>query len=177
MKIGIISDTHDNLRNTDLVLKALSKAEIDLLVHAGDWDMPFTMRIFTQVKVPIKAVLGNGDTDIQKFLYQLQNLPLLKDLKNLDIQPEMQDFSVDGRRVAVFHGDDENVSKVIIESQAFDLFCIGHDHKPNIQRNKKTLIVNPGSMVGFTAEQGIMPVMYGIYDTRENSAKLVEVKI
>jgi uncharacterized protein len=78
MKIAIISDVHDNLRNLNKVLKALKEVNIDLLLHCGDWIMPFTMRTFVDLGKPVKGVLGNGDPDIQKFLYQLQNMEFLK---------------------------------------------------------------------------------------------------
>ena len=105
MKIAIISDTHDNMRILNKTVNYLNLISIDLLIHCGDWDMPFTMRGLIGAKFPIKSVLGNGDPDIQKFLYQLQNLDVLKDLK-LDIQLRMQDFILDGKRICVFHGDD-----------------------------------------------------------------------
>jgi putative phosphoesterase len=79
MKIGIIADVHDNLRSLNKVLDYLNKQRADLLIHCGDWDMPFTMKAFTRIECPIRAVLGNGDPDIQKFLYQLQDLEILKD--------------------------------------------------------------------------------------------------
>jgi uncharacterized protein len=175
MKIGIISDTHDNLRATDKTLKYLLQQNIKLLIHAGDWVMPFTMRVFVQFTFPIKGVLGNGDPDIQKFQYQLQNLKALKGLQ-LDLQPKMQDFIYDGKRIAVNHGDDPNIIKTIIDSQLFDLFCCGHTHTSKIEKIGKTLIVNPGSMVGFSVEQGgIVPRTIAIYNTLNQHAEIINI--
>jgi len=175
MKVGIISDTHNNLRAVDKALKYLNKKKISLLIHCGDWEMPFTMRVYTQVKCPIKAVLGNGDPDIQKFQYQLQNLDVLKGM-DLDIQPELQDFVFDGKRFAVFHGDDHNVNKALVESQMFDVFCVGHNHQPKIEEKGKTLIINPGSFVGFFMEEGgVVPRTLALYDTVKNSAEIINL--
>lgn len=174
MKIGIISDTHNHLRLLDKVMKYLNKEKIDLLIHCGDFEMPFTMRVMAQAKFPIKAVLGNGDPDIQKFLFQLQNLEILKNIQ-IDIQPEMQDFIIDGKRIAVFHGDDENLNNEILESQLYDVFCLGHSHVAKIQRKGKTLVINPGSFVGFFAEIGVEKRTIVIYDTVSNEAEIIDL--
>jgi putative phosphoesterase len=175
MKIGIIADVHDNLRSLNKVLDYFNSEKIDLLIHCGDWDMPFTMRAFTRIKCPIRAVLGNGDPDIQKFLYQLQNLEVLKDLE-LDIHERFQDFTIDGKRIAVFHGNDEDLNKLLVECQLFDIVCIGHNHKPKIEKVGKTLVINPGSLVGFFAEIGNVPITFVIYDTKTNKTKLFDLE-
>lgn len=175
MKIAIISDTHDNMRILNKVVRYLNTISIDLLVHCGDWDMPFTMRGLVGAKFPIKSVLGNGDPDIQKFQYQLQNLEILQNIK-LDIQPKMQDFIFDKKRVCVFHGDDNSISKLIIDSQLYDLFCVGHNHQFSISREGKTTVVNPGSFVGFKIETGIEPINMVIYDTEQESTQKINLE-
>ncbi len=175
MKIGIIADIHDNLRFLNKILDYLNKQKIDLLIHCGDWGQPFTMRTFTKLNCPIKSVLGNADADIQKFQYQLQNLEMLKNL-NLDIHERFYDLKFDGRRIAVFHGNDEDLNKLLIECQLFDVVCIGHDHKPRIEKVKKTLVINPGSLVGFFAETGERPITFAIYNTRTNKAELFDLE-
>lgn len=175
MKVGIIADVHDNLRFLAKTLNYLSEQGIGLLIHCGDWCTPFTMRIFTRLKCPIKAVLGNGDPDIQKFLYQLQNLEMLKDL-DLNLHFRFQDFEVGGKRFAVLHGDDEDLNKAIIESQLYDVFCLGHNHIPKIERVGKTLVINSGSLVGFFAEKGEVPITFAIYDTGNDEAEIVDLE-
>ena len=175
MKIGVIADTHDNLRFLNKVLDYLNKQEISLLIHCGDWGQPFTMRMLTKLKCPIKSVLGNADPDIQKFLYQLQNLEILKDL-DLDIHERFYDLKFDNRKIAIFHGNDEDLNKLLVECQLFDVVCIGHDHKPKIEKVKKTLVINPGSLIGFSTETGEEPITFAVYDTQTNKAKLFDLE-
>ena len=175
MKVAIIADTHDHMRLLSRVVSYLNEVKIDLLIHCGDWDMPFTMRAVSKAKFPIRSVLGNGDPDIQKFQYQLQNLPILKGL-SLDIQPEMQDFVIDGKRVCVFHGDDDNTIKLIKETQFFDLFCVGHNHTYSVEQIGKTLVVNPGSFIGYKEETGPEPAHMVIYDTTNNKTETVLIE-
>lgn len=136
MKIGIISDVHDNLRYLNEAIKFFNKERIELLVHYGDWCAAFTMRPFTMLKCPIKGILGNGDPDIQKFLYQLQNLEILKGLE-LDLSFRFLDFTIEGVRFGAFHGDDESLNNFLIESQMLDVLCLAHNHKPIIEKKAR----------------------------------------
>lgn len=174
MKIAIISDVHDNLRILSRSIEYFNHLNVDVLIHCGDWVMPFTLRTFVPFKGKIYGVLGNGDPDIQKYLYQIQNLDVLKNL-NIDLKPVFQDIVFDGKRFAVFHGDDESLLNVLAESQLFDFICHGHNHVSSIRKVGKTTIINPGSMVGYKAETGIEPVFFGFYDTDTNKVELVNL--
>lgn len=72
MKIGIISDTHDNLNNLDGSLAELRQQGTDLLCHLGDWNSPFVFdRVDQWAKetgVSVKGVLGNNDGEIFKIV-------------------------------------------------------------------------------------------------------------
>lgn len=172
MKIGIISDVHDNLRTLSLLLKHLKAVEkVDLLLHCGDWDMPFTMRTYVVFDRPIRGVLGNGDPDIQKFLYQLQNIEMLKGI-DMKIDFRFFDLNYDGKRIGVIHGDDDDLNKALVESQLFDVLCLGHNHTPSLKKEGKTLVINPGSLVGFTAEKGVVPITYALFDSVSGQATI-----
>ncbi len=173
MKIGIISDTHDNLRTLSRVIDYFNKEKVELVLHCGDWDMPFTMKTMAKINCPVKGVLGNGDPDILKFKYQLQNDDLLKKF-DLDLKFRFQDFDIEGKRIAVFHGDDKDLNNMIIESQLYDVFCLGHSHQPEIKREGKTLVINPGSLVGYFAETGDRPITFVIYDTDADKAEILD---
>ena len=176
MKIGIISDVHDNLRHLSKAINFFNEEKIELLVNCGDWCMPFTMRTYVPLKCPIKGVLGNGDPDMQKFLYQLQNFDILKNL-DLDLSPRFLDFTIDGIRFGVSHGDDENLRKYLIESQIFDVLCLGHTHIPIVEKREKTLVINPGSLVGYMQETGIESVTVALYDTNQKDGKIIDLGI
>ncbi|KUK61822.1 MAG: Phosphodiesterase [Methanoculleus marisnigri] len=44
MRIGILSDTHDNLQMVDAAVRQLNREQVDLTLHAGDYVSPFVMR-------------------------------------------------------------------------------------------------------------------------------------
>ncbi len=174
MLIGIISDVHNNLRHLHKAIKIFNKKKIELLLHCGDWASPFTLQMYEFLNCPIKGVTGNADPDIQKFLYQLQNK--FQNLE-LELSERFLDLTIEGKRIAVFHGNDKNLIEVIKESQLFDVFCVGHDHHSKIEKVGKTLVVNPGSLVGvFLPKAMWAPLTVATYDTELDKAEIVEIK-
>lgn len=137
--------------------------------------MPFSLRCVAKATFPIKTVMGNGDPDIQKFQYQLQNLEVLKNVK-MDIQERMQDFVFDGKRICMFHGNDPQLNKLIVDSQFYDVFCVGHSHIYKIEKVGKTLVINPGSFIGYKIETGNEPIYAVIYDTATGETQTIDLE-
>src|ERR1017187_688238 len=102
MIIGVTADTHNNGRPMLRSVEIFNRRKIDLLIHCGDWDMPFTLRFYKGLSCPIKGVLGNGDQDINKFSWinEKQNINL-----DLELDSHFLDLPLDGRRIGVLHGD------------------------------------------------------------------------
>lgn len=174
MLIGIIADVHDNLRTLDKAIQFFNRLKIELLLHCGDWDMPFTLRMYSELNCPTKGVLGNGDPDIEKFLYQLKyKFPEIK----VEIKFRFLDLVLDKKRIAVIHGDDDDLNNALIESQLYDVLCLGHNHKAKIERHNKTLVINPGSFVGvYLPETKHDLISVAIYDTQTDKAELIDLE-
>lgn len=174
MKIGIISDTHDNGR---YILKAVDlfvREKVGLVLHCGDWDMPFTLQFYTDLKCPLKGVLGNGDPDIQKFLRIKETSELKLDV---ELDAHMLDLRIDDCRIAVAHGHSQPVVDLIIESRLYDALFIGHDHRPRVEKLNGTLLVNAGSLVGvLLPEYRNFPYTIAIYDTETRSAEIIDLE-
>ena len=63
MKIGIISDTHDNIDNILKSVREFNNRQVDLVLHAGDFVSPIAVESFAGIK--LVGILGNNDTDIR----------------------------------------------------------------------------------------------------------------
>jgi len=46
-KLGVISDTHDNLDAIGKAVDEFNKRRVSLVLHAGDYVFPFTAKIFS----------------------------------------------------------------------------------------------------------------------------------
>jgi putative phosphoesterase len=62
MKIGIISDTHDNIENILKAVKEFNNRNVEIVLHAGDFVSPIAVESFAGIK--LIGILGNNDTDI-----------------------------------------------------------------------------------------------------------------
>ena len=126
MRIGLISDTHGQLRPA--ILQHF--ANVDLILHAGDVG---NQDVLTELETlaPVHAVSGNTDT-----------FPLLSAL------PELQDLQLAGRQVIVTHGhrlDPLTPEKLSQNFPHARIILYGHTHRPFIGRINGTLVVNPGA--------------------------------
>ncbi|MDQ4101402.1 MAG: metallophosphoesterase family protein, partial [Thermoproteota archaeon] len=63
MKIGLISDTHDNFRTIEGAVRIFGEKGIEYIIHAGDITTPEAVEAFSGLKMI--GVLGNNDLDKQ----------------------------------------------------------------------------------------------------------------
>jgi putative phosphoesterase len=62
MKIGIISDTHDDLDSVRQAVLLFKKKNVDLVIHAGDYVYPGVVEKFADLpNARLVGVLGNND--------------------------------------------------------------------------------------------------------------------
>ncbi len=129
MKIGVVSDTHSQEIPQQLIKDF---ADVDLIVHAGDFCSKNVYDSFTKMKT-LKAVYGNMDeADLCRKLPQ----------KNI--------FECGGLRIGVYHG--EGPAKRVIDfvreefkDDKVDVVIFGHSHHPLNEIIDNVLYFNPGS--------------------------------
>lgn len=153
MKLGIISDTHDNLEAIDWAFDVFKEENVELIVHCGDWVSTETLRIFGQKakesQIPVKGVLGNNETEetqeeirsiIESDEYPIE---MSDDLYSLTFELGNLDF-------AICHGNDGALLESLVVSSEFDVVFRGHTHSPSERKEGETLIVNPGTLAKYT---------------------------
>jgi len=137
--IGIMSDSHDNCDAVKKAVAFFNNTKCELVIHAGDFVAPFTAKIMERLHCSVRAVFGNCDGERKG---------LEKAFKSLgEINPEPFEFSYKGVNFLVTHTHFK-----VPEYQAtgdYDVIIYGHTHKPGINEDKKTLIVNPGEVGGW----------------------------
>ena len=135
-KVGIISDTHDDTAQAKKAVLQFKKAGASVVLHAGDWVSPFTARIFEGFK--IFGVYGNNDGDLIRL-----NQVVEKELGG-KLNKRFEDILLDDKRVALLHGEFEELVQALVKSGDYDVVVRGHTHKESIERVGKTLVLNPG---------------------------------
>lgn len=127
MRLGIISDTHGQLRPEVLDVFAA----VDHILHGGDvgkWEIMIEL----ETLAPVTAVYGNTDApDIRGRL------------------PQVATTRIDGFDIVVTHGDQYGSPTPAILHDAFpaaEIIVYGHTHKPLLELVDRTVtVVNPGS--------------------------------
>jgi hypothetical protein len=65
---------------------------------------------------------------------------------NVTIHGDLAELTLDGVRVAVNHYP--NIARALAESGRYDLVCYGHDHTAHEERVGRTVLLNPGEVMG-----------------------------
>jgi putative phosphoesterase len=119
--VGLISDTHGLLRPE--ALDALRDS--DLIIHCGDVGNPAVLDTLRRI-APVRAVRGNSDTGAWA--------------RGL---PSSVVVEIGNHKIYVLH----NLSEFDPDPDAagFTAVVFGHSHKPVIERQGRTLFINPGS--------------------------------
>jgi len=165
MLVGLVADTHDNLPMIDKAIKKLNEEHAELILHAGDYIAPFVIPKFKELKAKMIGVFGNNDGD--RVLLKKR----FAEHGNAEIRGNFALIVVGGLRIALSHGDEEDLLKAIVESQNFDVVVHGHSHKVEAYRKGKTLIVNPGEVCGYLTGKSTVALL----DTEKQEAKIVEL--
>lgn len=147
-KIGIISDTHENIRPIMRAVKILKSQKLDLVVHCGDIISPPVLERFAGL--PMQFVYGNNDGE---------RLGLKKKCEELGFKPidDTVTFENSGKTFFVYHGTSSRMLSEAIDSQRYDIILTGHTHVVRDERLGKTRVINPGAL--FAAEQFYIAIL------------------
>jgi|SRR3989344_9483563 len=169
MKIGVLSDTHDQYENIRKAVAILNREQVELVIHCGDWVSPFTLAFYKDLTCPIKGVFGNNDGD--RYLH-----PIRAKTFGLDIEYEERvlKLNLDGRIIFTYHGDYGDVTDALVSCGKYDAVFHGHTHVAVNESVGKTLSLNPGTLMSVTDDE-VKGASFAIYETKTNSARLIRL--
>lgn len=134
MKIGVISDTHDNLHMISVAVEKFKQEQVEMVIHAGDHVAPFTPMIWEKLGVEVLAVFGNNDGDREMLKEKFRKIG--------GVYERPREFIIDGKKILVMHEPDN--LKELAASEKYDVIIYGHTHRKKNYREGKTLVINPG---------------------------------
>jgi putative phosphoesterase len=157
MKIGVMSDSHDNVPNIRKALALFTAEGAEALVHCGDIVAPFSVREILAFKGAAYGVFGNNDGEvagIKKIWKHIFHGPFL--------------FELGGLRILVCH-DETELDRAPYKE--IDVRIFGHDHKPEV-REGRPLEINPGETGGWLTGRATCAIL----DTAGPRARILEIK-
>ncbi len=140
MKIGLISDTHDNFKTIESAVKKFREKRTDYVLHAGDITTPEAVEAFAGLK--IIAVLGNNDLDKKGLNTAFEKI-------GGELRGELCEIEEDDLLIAVYHGTDFRKRESLIQSGKYNVVVYGHTHKIDNKIVGKTIAINPGTANGW----------------------------
>ncbi len=139
--IGIMADSHDNVHSIKLAVRMFNETACSLVIHAGDLVAPFAARELENLSCPVKAVFGNCDGEkkgLEKVFHsfgEIKKAPLVFNHENLS-------FLVTHIPAA---------QRSYPASRKYNIIIFAHTHQPEIRREKKSLLINPGETGGWVS--------------------------
>lgn len=162
MKLGIMADTHDNLEPTEDAVDFFNEEGVEHVLHAGDLVSPFTANKFSDLDAELHFVWGNNEGDLFHCRSNLEEV-------GADLCGDFASLTFDGERIALLHGENEEIVEALAESEKFDVVVRGHTHEPEIREDP--MVINPGPASGYLSDRRTVALL----DTEEMSPEIVEI--
>lgn len=138
MIIGIISDTHDHLPAVKKAIALFNQQSVGLVIHAGDFVAPFTVKELENLHCKVIGVFGNNDGE---------KLGLKKAFEKIgEIVEGIYIFELNNRKIVVTHWPE--IAEPLWKSGQYDIVIYGHTHQVESRQNK-SLLINPGECGGW----------------------------
>lgn len=157
MLLGVISDTHDRIPAIKQAVTLFNERKVEAVLHCGDFVAPFALLPFKELKCPFYAVFGNNDGE-------REGLEKMFAANGWVINDRPWPFELSGYKITMLH-EPAHLKKLVAE-ESQDLIVYGHTHEPYFEKNKKTMVVNPGEACGWI--KGISTVAVVNMQKREN---------
>lgn len=157
MKIIIISDTHDNLRNIRKLLDIIKA--FDALIHCGDLCAPFVIAELANFDGEVHCCFGNTD---DRFV-----TPKIAAQKGVKFYGDLGEFKINNKKIAFTHFPE--FAEGLAATGKYDAVFHGHTHSKRKLRIKECWLVNPGEIMGRIGKPS-----YAVYDTETNEIEIIE---
>lgn len=160
MKIGIISDIHDNLPNLDKSLNWLIENGIEKILCLGDITNSDTIKhLADKFAGDVFIIRGNADN------YEIKDISEFKNIKYLE---NIASIEIDKLVIGLVH-EPFKIETLKKDNKKYNFIFHGHTHKPWIEKDGEITIANPGNLAGTSYS-----ATFATLDTKE---KTLELKI
>lgn len=140
MLIGVVSDTHNNLKNINQIISLFNDEEVALVVHTGDITNSNSLEQFSKLNCQLTGVYGNNDRhEIGLKEAALKN--------SFTFQNPPKYLQISGKKIMIFHEPD-TIDAILLEKNDIDIILHGHTHRFRHEVVNGTLIFNPGESAG-----------------------------
>lgn len=156
MRIGILSDTHNNIDKILKAIKFFNLRHTEFVLHAGDFSCTQSAKYFEMLNCPFLAVFGNNDFSVYEFK------KIIEPFGNIYEPP--YEFVLDDKSFLMTH-------HFYTPTKKFDYIICGHTHRPSILKTSNGLVINPGETAGRRYGRSTVAML----DTKINKAEIFDL--
>ncbi len=148
MKIGVMSDSHDNLPLIRRAVERFNEERVELVLHAGDFISAFTAGILSGLDSRLVGVFGNNDGEKIFLKKRFQSFG--------ELHEDYAELELAGKKIVIMH--QPKFLDILAASDAYDLIIYGHTHQIDI-RPGPPMVLNPGECGGWLTNQPTVAVV------------------
>jgi putative phosphoesterase len=140
MRVGVMADSHDRVPAVAELLRRMAEAGVGLVLHAGDYCSPFSLRPFRDLNMALAGVFGNNDGDREGLkAYAASSL-------GGELYESPHSVDLDGHRVLLVHEVNEAATRSV---EAHAVVIHGGSHQRYVRAQGDALIIDPGEACGW----------------------------
>jgi putative phosphoesterase len=140
--VAVMSDSHDQIWNIRKAVSVIIERKPVAIIHCGDFVAPFTLKELDRAGIPVHGVFGNNDGD----QYLLTRFSLTAFSHITFYGRIMGELETCGFQIGFAH--ERVIADGLLYSGKYHLVCFGHTHKFMAEKIGKTLLLNPGEIMG-----------------------------
>ncbi|MFA5117668.1 MAG: metallophosphoesterase [Candidatus Omnitrophota bacterium] len=145
MKIGLLSDTHDNLPHIDKAVLFFNRQKVDFVLHAGDFVAPFSVLRLKTLHCDWRGVFGNNDGERTGLTGVSQGKITEAPLR----------LKLGGIAITLVH----DLKQLDLKREGSRLVVCGHTHKPEIIIQPEVTVINPGECGGWLTGESTVSIV------------------
>ena len=149
MKIGVVSDTHNNLKNCHKIVELFNASGVERVIHTGDITQAKTLEVFAHLNAPMWGVFGNNDQERDSLVNAVSHFGFEF------IDPPMTLHWLE-KRIVVIH---DPLELSLVNPRDYDIILHGHTHRQTIEFDGDQLTFNPGECAGHMAGYNAIGVL------------------
>ena len=117
MRVGLIADTHDRVPAIAELVNQMQAAGVGMVLHAGDYCSPFSLKPIEDAQVSLAGVFGRNDGDTQGLLSRAQAG------FGAELFESPHSFEIGGRRILLVH----DIGRIPVRETCAAIAAVGFD--------------------------------------------------
>lgn len=140
MRVGVLADTHDRVPAVAEFVRRFKEAGAGLVLHAGDYCAPFSLKPIVDSGLSLAGVFGRNDGDPEGLRMEAARG------MGVELFESPHSMEVAGVRILLVYDIGEVSERSIAEH---GIVIHGFSHQHQMKSTDESLIINPGEACGW----------------------------